>query len=177
MRVPHYLVVFVLLAGGRAASAQTVTNVNNNAYVWGIVNCRFIQVELHQQQQAGGIVTTLQYTVRECPTGSTDPTTTIIQGFLTIPNADYRVQSQQHTLLTRTADGVLQLTWRAVTDRQITFSGTTTDRNQTKVTRTQEDRFHSMARVEGSVGSFPVTAGFSTGAYPAWMSAETTTVR
>lgn len=171
----------LVLAFAPAALAQTVTT-NNNAYLYGIVNCRFLKVEVHQKQEAGGTITTLGYAVQECPSGSSQPTTVVLQGLVTIPNADYRVQtangSAQQTLSTRTKDGLVQVTWRAVDYTQSTFSSTSTNReNGGPLTRTTQQHFYSTATAEGSIAGFTITPEFSSRMWPAWISAETTTTR
>lgn len=167
--------VLALVIAGVPVSAQTT--VNNHAYVSGTSDCRNIVVEVHQQQEGGGTVTTLSYTVKRCPSGSTEPTEVVVQRLVTIPNGDYKVSPQQHALLTRTADGLVQLTWKPTQDQQTSFSGSWTYRTGASTKRKQEDGIWSTAKAEGSVVGFNVTPEFSSGSQPAWLSAETKTDR
>ena len=164
--------IFLLFAS--VASAQTATY---TARIEGTVTCRFIAVSVTTQQQNGGTTTNLSYVVRECPSGSAQPTTVIVQNFLAISPSAYRVQgqgnSQTHSLNVQTPQGAISLTWRPTTESQNTFSGTWNERHGSSVTRTIEDQFHSTALVEGAVLSYLIVAGER----PGWVSAITQVVR
>jgi len=149
-----------------ATAAQAQTSSTNTARIDGTANCRRLTVSVNQQSQNGGTTTTLAYAVLECPSGGSEPTQVVRQGYQQIPNADYRVQQQAHSLNTQTVHGAITLNWRATTELQNTFNGTWTERQRSNVVTTREEQFHSTATVDGRVLGYDTRGGER----PGWIS-------
>ena len=143
---------FILLS----LPAQAQSSATYTARLDGIVNCRQLAVSVTEHQQNGGTTSTVAYAVRECPSGSSTPTTVVVQGFVNIPSSAYTHTKQAHALNVTTPHGAIIVTWRQSQERQNTFSGTWTERQNGSFTqRTQEEQAFSTATVEGSVVGYP----------------------
>ena len=144
--------VLLLLALPAFADQTTYT-----AQINGTANCQSIVLNLAQQVTPGGTTTTLFYVLKECAAGETTPTVVVGQGNAAIPASAFSFQRQQTTLRVQTPpgaqgrQGTIDVTWRATTETQTTFSGVWTEQHGATTTRTTENQYHTTAQVSGTV--------------------------
>lgn len=143
-------VVVSLVLASSVLRADSTTN-NANFGNTPVNPCQRITLSVAQSITPGGTTTTLYYKLQDCAG-------TVAEGNSAIPASAYTIQNKSvHTLRVQTPagstglQGLIDVTWKATTDNQTTFSGNWTTRQGQTLTRTTEDQFFSSAIITGTV--------------------------
>jgi hypothetical protein len=150
------LVLLPLLLAPVAADQPTTTTTTSISLA-GVINCQAILVTA-QRVQTATLQTTVDFSVTDCPPGSTVPSHVAAFFHSAIPNADLTLDRTAATLRTASPYGLMTVQWAIAKELLTTYDATwrifTTSPPRTQ---TQHDEFQSVTAT-GTVGSTFVIA-------------------